>query len=202
MSISLEKGQRISLEKNGVGLSEVCVGVNWGAIEKKGLFGGIKKVAVDLDASVGTFTSDNELKFVVYFSQLKTPCGSIVHSGDDTTGDMDGDDGLDNEIITIKMKSMPSEIDKIAVVLNSFQGQDFATIPFASVRLYEGTPTRVDNVIANYNIANDSKFNGSVSMVLGVLYRHNDGWKFRAVGEPTADRKLEQTLKTVQASFL
>jgi tellurium resistance protein TerZ len=87
-------------------------------------------------------------------------------------------------------------------VLNSFEGQDFASIPFASVRLYEGTPTRVDNIIANYNIANDSKFNGSVSMVLGVLYRHNDGWKFRAVGEPTSDRKLEHTLQTVQANYL
>ena len=202
MSISLEKGQRISLEKNGVGLNEVCVGVNWGAIEKKGFFGGAKKVAVDLDASVGTFTADKKLKYVVYYAQLKTPCGSIQHSGDDVTGDMDGDDGLDNEIITIKMKSMPSDDDKIAVVLNSFQGQDFATIPFASVRLYEGTPTRVDNIIADYNIANDSKFNGKISMVLGVLYRHNDGWKFRAVGEPTADRKLEQTLQTVQDNFL
>jgi tellurium resistance protein TerZ len=202
VAINLEKGQRISLEKNGTGLNEICVGVNWGAIEKKGFFGGKKKVAVDLDASVGTFTADKQLDSVVYFGSLKTPCGSIQHSGDDTTGDMDGDDGLDNEIITIKMTSVPSNIDKIAVVLNSFQGQDFATIPFASVRLYEGTPTRVDNVIANYNIANDSKFNGSVSMVLGVLYRNGSAWKFRAVGEPTSDRKLEQTLKTVQSNFL
>jgi tellurium resistance protein TerZ len=202
MAISLEKGQRISLEKNGPGLNEVCVGVNWGAIEKKGLFGGIKKVAVDLDASVGAFTADKQLVHVVHYGRLKTPCGSIQHSGDDLTGDMDGDDGLDNEIITIKMDNLPQNVDKVAVVLNSFQGHDFATIPFASVRLYEGTPTRVDNVIANYNIANDSKFNGSVSMVLGVLYRHNSGWKFRAVGEPTADRKLEHTLQTVQANFL
>jgi len=202
MAISLEKGQRVSLEKNGSGLNEVCVGVNWGAIDKKGFFGGISKVAVDLDASVGTFTADKQLVNVVYYGQLKTPCGSIQHSGDDLTGDMDGDDGLDNEIITIKMNSLPQNIDKVAVVLNSFQGQDFATIPFASVRLYEGTPTRVDNVIANYNIANNATFKGSVSMVLGILYRHNSGWKFRAVGESTLDRKLEGTLQTVQAKFL
>lgn len=202
MAISLEKGQRVSLEKNGSGLNEVCVGVNWGAIDKKGFFGGISKVAVDLDASVGTFTADKKLVNVVYYGQLKTPCGSIQHSGDDLTGDMDGDDGLDNEIITIKMNSLPQNIDKVAVVLNSFQGQDFATIPFASVRLYEGTPTRVENVIANYNIANNATFKGSVSMVLGILYRHNSGWKFRAVGESTSDLKLEGTLQTVQAKFL
>lgn len=200
--ISLEKGQRISLEKNGSGLNEVCIGVNWGAIEKKGLFGGIKKQAVDLDASVGTFDDAKKLGQVVYFANLKAYNGAISHSGDDRTGDMDGDDGLDNEIITIKMSNLPSEVDKVAVVLNSFQGNDFKTIPFASIRLYEGTPSRVDNVIASYNIANDPKFNGSVSMVLGVLYRHNSGWKFRAVGEPTADKKLEGTLQTVAAQYL
>lgn len=202
MAISLEKGQRISLEKNGSGLDEICVGVNWGAIEKKGLFGGKKKVAVDLDASVGVFSADKQLGEVVYFGNLRTSGGEITHSGDDRTGDVDGDDGLDNEIITIRMSRLPAAADKVAVVLNSFQGQDFASIPFASIRLYEGTPTRVDNVIANYNIANEPKFNGSVSMVLGVLYRHGNSWKFRAVGEPTSDRKLEQTLKTVETSYL
>lgn len=202
MAISLEKGQRISLEKNGSGLDEICVGVNWGAIEKKGLFGGNKRVAVDLDASVGVFTADKELAEVVYFGQLSTSGGEITHSGDDRTGDVDGDDGLDNEIITIRMSRLPAKADKVAVVLNSFQGQDFASIPFASIRLYEGTPTRVDNIIASYNIANEPKFKGSVSMVLGILYRHGNGWKFRAVGEPTSDRKLEQTLKTVATSYL
>jgi tellurium resistance protein TerZ len=202
MAINLEKGQRISLEKGGAGLNEVCVGVNWGAIEKKGFFGGTKKEAVDLDASVGLFTENKQLENIIYFGQLQTDCGSVQHSGDDLTGDMDGDDGLDNEIITIKLNQLPSGIDKVAVVLNSFQGHDFGTIPFASVRLYEGTPSRVDNVIANYNIANDTKFRGSVSMVLGILYRHNGGFKFRAVGEPTADRKLENTLQTVQANYL
>jgi len=200
--INLEKGQRISLEKNGSGLNEVCVGVNWGAIEKKGLFGGSKKVAVDLDASVGIFDADKKLGEVVYYGNLEVLGGAISHSGDDRTGDMDGDDGLDNEIITIKMNALPATIDKVAVVLNSFDNHDFKTIPFASIRLYEGTPSRVDNIIASYNIANEPKFSGSVSMVLGIMYRHNSGWKFRAVGEPTLDRKLEGTLQTVAAEYL
>jgi len=202
MSISLEKGQRISLEKNGAGLGKVCVGINWGAIEKKGFFGGIKKEAVDLDASAAIYSASNELGPVVYFGKLKSPCGSIQHSGDDLTGDMDGDDGLDNEIITIDLNKLAPSADKVAVVLNSFRGHDFKTIPFASLRLYEGTPTRVDNVIASYNIANEPKFHGSVSMVLGVLYRKDGGWKFRAVGEPTSDKNLEGTLRTVQSNYL
>ena len=201
MSISLEKGQRISLEKNGSGLNKVCIGINWGAIEKKGFFG-TKKVAVDLDASVGLFNDQKALTDVVYFGQLKSKDGSITHSGDDTTGDMDGDDGLDNEIVSIELSRIPAQVTSVAVVLNSYKGQDFATIPFASIRLYEGTPSRVDNIIANYNIAHEPKFNGAVSMVLGVLYRHNADWKFRAVGEPTTDKKLENLLNTTAQNFL
>ena len=202
MPISLEKGQRISLEKNGLGLSEVCVGVNWGVIKKKGFFGGTKNIAVDLDASVATFDQNKKLGETVYFGQLKAFEGAIHHSGDDLTGDTDGDDGLDNEIITIKMKNLPSSVEKIAVVLNSFKGQDFASIPFASVRLYEGTASHVENIIASYNIANEPKFSGAVSMVLGILYRHSNNWKFRAIGEPSSDRKLKDTLKTVINNYL
>lgn len=201
MAINLEKGQRISLDKGGNQLDRVCVGVNWGAIEKKGLFG-TKKVAVDLDASVGMYDEAKKLLDVVYFGQLKSRDGSVSHSGDDRTGDLDGDDGLDNEIITIELSKVPAEVKSVAVLLNSFQGQDFATIPFASVRLYEGTPTRVDSILASYNIANDAKFKGSVSMVLGVLYRHGTAWKFKAVGDTTSDKKLEQTLETTASSFL
>lgn len=202
MTISLEKGQRISLEKNGAGLNHVCVGVNWGAIEKKGFFGGKKTVAVDLDASVGVFDGDKKLNDLVYFGQLKSKDGSISHSGDDLVGDVDGDDGLDNEIISINLSNVPANVQSVAVVLNSFRGQDFASIPFASIRLYEGSATRVDNELAKYNIANDAKFSGSVSMVLGLMYRHNGSWKFRAIGEATTDKKLEQTLQTVAQNYL
>lgn len=201
MAISLEKGQRISLEKGGEKLDRLCVGVNWGAIEKKGFFG-VKKVAVDLDASIGMFDENKALLDVIYFGQLKSKDGSISHSGDDRTGDMDGDDGLDNEIVTIELNRVPAGVKHIAVLLNSFGGQDFATIPFASVRLYEGTPTRVDSILASYNVANDAKFSGSVSMVLGVLYRHGAEWKFKAIGDTTNDKKLEQTLQTTASTFL
>lgn len=203
MAISLQKGQRINLAKEGGGnLEKVCVGVNWGAIEKKGLFGGMKKQAVDLDASCALFGQKNELLDVIYFGKLKTDDGSVVHSGDDTTGDLDGDDGLDNEIISINLARLPSKVHKIVVVLNSFRGDDFQSVPFAAIRLYEGTPSRVDNIIATYNIASDPKFAGFVSMVLGRFYRHNDDWKFAALGEATKDKKLEETVKTVESTYL
>lgn len=201
MGISLQKGQRISLDKDDGGqISQLCVGVNWGAIEKTGFFGGKKKQAVDLDASCATYGANKEVLEVVYFGQLQGQ--GIKHSGDDRTGDVDGDDGLDNEVLVVNLSQVSSAAEQIVFVLNSFQGQDFKTIPFASIRLYEGTPTRVDNVLATFDIANDPKFAGSVSMVLGKLYKNKGKWKFSAIGETTQDRKLEGTLKNVQANYL
>ena len=209
MAINLTKGQKISLKKeNGGSLTNMCIGINWGAIDvvSKGFlgFGGgdKKKEAVDLDASCALFDNDDKLLDVVYFGQLSSKDGSIRHSGDDRTGDVDGDDGLDNEVITVDLSRVSPNATKIAFVLNSFRGQDFATVPFATIRIYEGTPTRVDNIFATFNISGDPKFSGYVSMIMGKLYNRNGEWKFASIGEPTKDKKLEDTLKTVVQSYL
>lgn len=193
MAISLIKGQKISLKKDdGSSLVNFCVGANWGAISKTGLFGNTKIVPVDLDLSLACFDSNKNLKNVVYFGN-KSASG-IVHSGDDLTGDVDGDDGLDNEIISIDLSRVDSNVDQIIFVLNSYNQIDFNDIPFASIRLYEGTPTRVNKVFATYNVARDHTFAYKVSMILGKLYKHNGEWKFSAIGEPTADKKLEELI--------
>ena len=87
-------------------------------------------------------------------------------------------------------------------MLNSFQGQDFKSIPFASIRIYEGAPTRVNEVFAKYDIANGPNFAGHVSMVMGVFYKRNNEWKFNAIGEPTPDRELKGTINTVINKYL
>jgi tellurium resistance protein TerZ len=203
MAIKLEKGQRISLEKsNGSKLQSVCVGVNWGAIEKKGFFGGKKLEAVDLDASCATFDDSNKTLEVVYFGNLKSKSGSIRHSGDDLVGDTGGDDGLDNEVITVDLAKLDPSVTKIAFVLNSFRGQDFKTIPFASIRIYEGSSSHVNEVFATYDIANGPNFAGHVSMVMGVFYKKNGEWKFNAIGEPTEDKDLKGTLNSVINKYL
>ncbi len=202
MAISLQKGQKISLEKKGESLQSMCFGVNWGAIEKKGFFGNTKKEAVDLDASVAMFDESGHMLDVVYFGQLSSRCKGIVHSGDDRTGDLDGDDGLDNEVIIVNFNALNPQAAQIAFLLNSFQGHDFKNIPFASIRLYNGTAERVDEIHAKFDIANDPKFAGSVSMIMGKAYKHNGAWKFAAIGETTADRKLQDTVQTFAKSYL
>jgi tellurium resistance protein TerZ len=194
MAINLQKGQRINLEKsNGNRLQSICVGINWGAIEKKGLFGfGVTKEAVDLDASCALFDEVKNLMDVVYFGNLRSKDSAVQHSGDDLTGDMDGDDGLDNEVITLDFSRLSPAVNYVAFVLNSFRGQDFGTIP----------PKRVNEVYATYDIGHSKDFAGHVSMVMGVFYKKNAEWKFNAIGEPTRDRKLEETVKTVSQNYL
>lgn len=202
MAINLEKGQRINLEKsNGSKLQNICVGINWGAIEKKGLFGN-KKEAVDLDASCAVYDEKKVHIDSVNFKKLKSNDQSIQHSGDDLTGDLTGDDGLDNEVITLDLSKISANANYVAFYVNSFQGQDFKNIPFASIRIYEGTPTKVNEEFARYDIANDATFSGKVSMILGVFYKRNNEWKFNAIGVATNDKKLEETIVTIQQNHL
>ena len=203
MAINLEKGQRINLQKsNGAKLQNICVGINWGAIEKKSMFGKVTKEAVDLDGSCALYDDAKQMLDIVYFGHLRSNDGAVKHSGDDLTGDMNGDDGLDNEVITLDFASLNPAVTSVAFVLNSFRGQDFKTIPFASIRIYEGTPSQVREVFAKYDIANGPGFAGHVSMVMGVFYKRNGEWKFNAIGEPTKDKELKDTIKTVSQNYL
>lgn len=97
---------------------------------------------------------------------------------------------------------LDSSTTYVAFILNSFRGQDFGKIPFASIRIYEGTPNQVKEVFAKYDVANGAGFAGHVSMVMGVFYKRNGEWKFNAIGEPTKDRDLKHTVQTVAQNYL
>ncbi len=197
--INLKKGSSIKLEKEGQPLKHICIGLNWGAIERKGvlraLLGGT--VPVDLDGAVSTF-ENGELHETIYFKRLYSRDGSIRHSGDDLTGDMNGDDGLDNEVITIDLPYVGEYIDTIYIYLNSYQQQDFGDIPYSKLRIYEGTPTHVNEVLATFNLSVENKFKGYVSMIMGKLVRVNNGWKFETIGEPVEGRKIPDIARDIR----
>jgi tellurium resistance protein TerZ len=202
--INLTKGQRISLTKeNGEKLKHICVGANWSAIQVKSFFGGTKTKDVDLDLSVGAFDAQGNFVEKLYFGNYRhKPISGMNHSGDDRTGDTDGDDGLDNEVVTIDIEKLPGNVAYLALVLNSYTLIDFKDIPSASVRIYEGTPSRVDAEFARFDITNNEKFAGSYCMILGALYRKPGAdWKFQSIGEPTDDRDLGKLLNTVSQHY-
>ncbi|MEY4926980.1 MAG: hypothetical protein RI894_1416 [Bacteroidota bacterium] len=203
MQLNLTKGDKLNLTKaDGRALTHICVGLNWGMITKKSLFGAsTAKEPVDLDASVALFDANNQFLEKIYFGNLSSSDNAIKHSGDDTIGD-DENDEFDNEVITIDLTRIKPNVDKIVVILNSYKKQDFATIPYAHLRIYEGTPERVDSVFAKFNIAAEAKFSGFVSMILGKLYKHKGEWKLETIGEPTKDQDLSATIATAQRLYI
>ena len=218
MAIRLEKGQRINLEKgNGSKLTNFCVGCNWGAIVTKGFFGLGKSVQdVDLDLSCVMFDSNGQLVDHIYsplyqrefLVRYGMPLGKVDsndralhHSGDDLKGDQAGDDGLDNEIITVDLSRVSPNVDQIFFFLNNCGREDFSQIPYASIRMYEGTPQRVKEVFASYDVAAESRYKGMTALIMGKLYRRNGEWKFSAIGDAYPDGNLCETIKRIATNY-
>jgi tellurium resistance protein TerZ len=219
MAISLTKGQRIDLRKSsGATLTNFCVGVNWGAIETKGFLGLSKNITnVDLDLSCVLIDSNNSLcdhiysplyrpellqQFNLQKGKLITSDGALRHSGDDLEGDKGGDDGLDNEIITVNLSALQPNVTQIFFFLNNVGKEDFSQIPYAKIRMYEGTPTFVKEVFASYNVSAESQYIGRKALIMGKLYKKENEWKFHAIGDPTEDVFLGQTIHRIVKSYL
>ena len=217
MAIRLEKGQRINLEKEtGAKLTNFCVGCNWGAIVKKTFFGLSSSVVdVDLDLSCLMFDAEGKPIDHIYSPLYRfgdrnvgLPNGKVDsvdhalhHTGDDTQGDQNGDDGLDNEIITVDLNKVSSQTNSIVFFLNIYNNNefsgDFSEIPYASIRMYEGTATKVHSVFAQYDVATKDNCRGMRALVMGKLYRRNGEWKFAAIGDAFEDRNIVQTIGRV-----
>ena len=196
--INLKKGSTISLEKKGVPLSSVCFGLNWGAIQRTGvskfLFG---NTTVDLDGSVTQMSGGKHVD-TVSFMKLSSTDGSIRHSGDDRTGDVDGDDGLDNEVIRINLSKVNPKVDTIWIYLNSYKHQNFAEIPFSKIRVYEGIPSKIKDVLATFDLSSKPEFASYVSMIMGKLVRNGGTWTFEALGEPIPAKNIQETVQFIK----
>ena len=135
MSISLQKGQKISLAKEGGGaLTTVVMGLGWDVMQKKGMFGfGGGKQEIDLDASCLLFDERGALLDTVWFKQLRSHDGSIQHSGDNRTGEGGGDD----EQIIVNLGSVPANVKSLVFTVNSFTGQGFLQVKNAFCRMID-----------------------------------------------------------------
>ena len=130
---------------------------------------------------------------------------ALHHTGDDQQGDQNGDDGLDNEIITVDLNRVDSKINSIVFFLNIYNNDDykgdFSGIPYASIRMYEGTPTRVKEVFAQYDVATRTDCVGMRGLVMGKLYKRNDEWKFAAIGDAFEDKNIIYTIERVMKDY-
>ncbi|MCP5158925.1 MAG: TerD family protein [Gammaproteobacteria bacterium] len=197
MAINLQKGQRISLEKEaGRGLSQVVMGLGWGMkqVQSKGFLGfggGTRQEAVDLDASCLLFDAGGHLADTVWFRQLESRCGSIRHSGDDRSGG--GESGADNEQIAIDLSRVPAATQALIFTVNSFSGEGFAGIPNAFCRLVDAA---TGSEIARFDLSLEG--GGHTGLIMTKLYRHNNEWKMQAIGEQAEGRTFHDLLPALQ----
>lgn len=188
MAINLQKGQRISLEKEAGGsLSKVVMGLGWDAVKKKGFFGGLKQQNIDLDASALLFDANKNLVDQVWFRQLKSKCGSLVHTGDNRTGEGEGDD----EQIICHLDKVPSSVSMLVFVVNSFTGENFSQIENAFCRIVNGNNNQE---IARYELSCQGNHS---AQVMAKVYRHGAEWKMHAIGENCSGRTFHDLLPAI-----
>lgn len=176
MSVSLVKGGNVSLTKQAGpnGLTAVTVGLGWDVRTTTG-------AAFDLDASAIAVGADGRVlsdKHFVFFGNLATPDGSIVHTGDNVTGEGDGDD----ERINVSLGAMSTDVDKIVFPVSIYEAgqrsQSFGQIRNAFIRVVNQSN---GEELARYDLSEDAST--ETAMVFGELYRSANEWKFRAVGQ-------------------
>jgi tellurium resistance protein TerZ len=191
MSVNLSKGQKISLEKeSGGALGKVTMGLGWDAIKSKGFLGfGAKTEAVDLDASVVMFDEGQRPVDVVWFRQLKSKDGSVVHTGDNRTGAGDGDD----EQINVDLSAVPATIKSLVFTVNSFTGQTFAQVENAYCRLLDAASGKE---VARFNLSVQGPHS---AQIMAKVYRHNGEWKMHAIGENGNGRTIDDLLPQIAA---
>jgi len=195
MGISLQKGQKISLEKEaGSSLTRIIMGLGWDAAQSGkggflgGLFGGGGNDSIDLDASCLLFDDLGNLVDTVWFRQLTSRDGSIHHTGDNRTGEGEGDD----EQIKVDLTAVPANVKSLVFMVNNYTGQDFSQVANAYCRILNG----VNNTeIARYDLSCQGNHS---AMIMAKVYRHNGEWKMHAIGEVGQGRTFEELLPQIK----
>ena len=174
MSVSLSKGERVSLTKGRPSLNKILVGLGWDVNHYDG------ESNFDLDASVfmikenGKVGNDNDF---IFYGNLVHPTKSVEHTGDNRTGDGDGDD----EVIKVKLNEIPSGYTSIVVTVTIYDAitrlQNFGMVNNAYIRI---TDEETNDEIIRYDLSED--FSTETALVVGEIYKHNGEWKFKAIG--------------------
>jgi tellurium resistance protein TerD len=174
MGVSLSKGGNVSLTKEAPGLTAVIIGLGWDVRTTTG-------ADFDLDASALMLGSSGKIlsdQHFIFFNNLKSPDGSVEHTGDNLTGEGEGDD----EQIKVNLVSVPGEVDRLVVTVSIYdaeaRGQSFGQVRNAFIRVVNQADNRE---IARYDLTEDAST--ETAMIFGEIYRSGSDWKFRAVGQ-------------------
>lgn len=174
MALSLQKGGNLSLTKTDPSLSKILVGLGWDPRATDG-------AEFDLDASAFLLNASGKVRGeqdFIFYNQLKSPDGSVEHTGDNRDGQGDGDD----ESIKIDLSRIAADVDKISITVTIHDAvarkQSFGQVGNAFIRVVNAVSGAE---VVRYDLAEDAST--ETAMIFGELYRHNGEWKFRAVGQ-------------------
>ncbi len=174
MSVSLSKGGNVSLSKEEPGLTRILIGLGWDTRTTDG-------TDFDLDASAFLLAAGDKVRGdadFIFYNNLRSSDGSVEHTGDNRTGEGDGDD----EAVKVDLATVPAEVQKVAVAVTIHDGearrQSFGMVSNAFIRVVNDATGRE---IARYDLSEDAST--ETAMIFGEVYRHNAEWKFRAVGQ-------------------
>ena len=174
MAISLNKGGNLSLSKTDPSLNQVLIGLGWEARATDG-------ADFDMAASALLLAANDKVRGetdFIFYNQTRSPEGSVEHTGDNRTGEGDGDD----EAVKINLAKVPADVQKIAITVTIHdaenRGQNFGQVQNAFIRVVNDQ-TNVE--IVRFDLNED--YSTETAMIFGELYRHNGEWKFRAVGQ-------------------
>ncbi|MGM0615341.1 MAG: TerD family protein [Pseudomonadota bacterium] len=174
MALSLSKGGNISLSKSDPGLKNILIGLGW---DERATSGN----DFDLDASVFMVNSEGKVRSdadFIFYGQLKSADGSVVHTGDNRTGEGEGDD----EAIEVNLDGVPADIQRLVVTVTIHEAdnrkQNFGMVQNAFIRVVNND---TGNEVVRYDLSED--YSTETALEFGEVYRHNGEWKFRAVGQ-------------------
>jgi tellurium resistance protein TerD len=174
VGVSLSKGGNVSLSKEAPNLTAVIVGLGWDARTTTGS-------DFDLDASALLANAEGKVgkdQNFVFFNNLKSPDGSVEHTGDNLTGEGEGDD----EVIKVNLAGVPADVEKIVFPVSIYEAetrqQSFGQVRNAYIRVVNQAD---NNELARYDLSEDAST--ETAMVFGEVYRNGAEWKFRAVGQ-------------------
>lgn len=175
MSISLVKGQKIDLTKGNAGLNKVVFALGWDTNRYDGDTGFDLDVSAFLTGADGKVTGEQDF---VFYGQPQHPSGAIIYSGDNRTGDGNGDD----ETMAVDLSKIPSNINKISFTATIYDAdarlQNFGMVDNSYIRAYVAD---TGEELFKYELNED--YSTKTGLISGELYRRNDEWKFSAVGD-------------------
>lgn len=185
MAINLQKNQGINLVKADQSpLNSLHVGLGWDAkkVTKRGLFGGTKTVEKSIDLDAWAFLlSGSQVVDKVWYDHLRSNDGSVVHSGDNLTGQGDGDD----EVITVNLNALPAQVDRVVFVVHSYSRQSFGEVENAFARAVDA---QTGTEMARYSLSDMGNCQG---VVMAKAVRGPQGWRYEAVGAPTNENSKD-----------